>query len=304
VQTSSEVAICYNDTSPLENMHCARLFEILTHPSASIFSALGSAQYKEVRSVCIQAILLTDNAHHMELVKKLKMFGEVNSEMLGRAYELYALAVGTDGEEESPSGDAWPSRELVEAVAEPEWRCLIRNGLLHFADISNPSRPFKVAQGWATRVLEELFAQGDLSRQLGLPLLPLNDRERTNLAFSQVSFIDFFVAPLVFAAARLLAPLGELAEQLVRNAGRWAEEWEVEFEPPDDQLQGVNLRLKRLEDRADALLGCRRSDALLGCRSGSIPMAAMSAASSSSTSARARQTMMGSRSVMRAPEKS
>jgi len=257
VQTSSEVAICYNDTSPLENMHCARLFEILTHPSASIFSVLGSAQYKEVRNVCIQAILLTDNAHHMELVKKLQMFGEVNSEMLVRAHEFYAQAVGTEGEEDPPARDGWPSRDLVEAVAEPEWRCLIRNGLLHFADISNPTRPFEVARGWATRVMEELFVQGDLSRQLGLPVLPLNDRKKTNLAFSQVSFIDFFVAPLVFAAARLLAPLSELAEQLVHNAGRWAEQWEQELGPPDDQLQGVSLRLRRLEDRADALLGCR-----------------------------------------------
>merc|ERR1719162_102733 len=69
VQTSHELAIRYNDTSPLENMYCARLFEIAKDPRTAIFATLPQERYKEVRSICIEAILHTDNVHHLSMVK-------------------------------------------------------------------------------------------------------------------------------------------------------------------------------------------------------------------------------------------
>merc|ERR1719296_68809 len=67
VQTSHELAIRYNDTSPLENMHCARLFEIITKPETAVFERFSTEQYKEARAICVAAILHTDNIHHMTM---------------------------------------------------------------------------------------------------------------------------------------------------------------------------------------------------------------------------------------------
>jgi len=248
VSTSHELAIRYNDTSPLENMHCARLFAMVTNPSMAVFGRLSRERYHEVRCICIEAILHTDNVHHLSLVKSLQMFGEMNSELLEHARELLDL-----GEDHA----IWPPRELVDVMWEPDARRMLRNNVLHFADISNPVKPFDVCREWANCVLEEFFSQGDLMRERGLPVPPLHDRARTNKPFSQISFIEFFVAPLVFATVRVLAPLQGLEEELLFNARRWMELWRVEASPPEEELQGVAQRLRRLEERASTAMPSR-----------------------------------------------
>merc|ERR1719487_1059750 len=57
VETSHELALRYNDRSPLENMHCAKLFEILNTSKSALFGGFSKPQYQEVRKVCIEAIL-------------------------------------------------------------------------------------------------------------------------------------------------------------------------------------------------------------------------------------------------------
>ena len=42
--------------------------------------------------------------------------------------------------------------------------------LIKSADISNVLKPFAVARGWALRVMDEFFLQGDLESQYGLPV--------------------------------------------------------------------------------------------------------------------------------------
>merc|ERR1712226_1270737 len=80
VETSHELAIRYNDHSPLENMHCARLFEIVSQTKTAIFSELNKAEYREVRQVCIEAILHTDNQYHFAMLKDVQMLYEMNSD--------------------------------------------------------------------------------------------------------------------------------------------------------------------------------------------------------------------------------
>ena len=37
VEIADEVALNYNDQSPLENMHCAKFFDILRDPKSNVF---------------------------------------------------------------------------------------------------------------------------------------------------------------------------------------------------------------------------------------------------------------------------
>ncbi len=50
---------------------------------------------------------------------------------------------------------------------------------------------------------DEFCAQGDKEKQLGIPVQMLNDRVKVNRPFSQIGFIEFLVAPLLFAFVKV-----------------------------------------------------------------------------------------------------
>ncbi|KAF4677834.1 Calcium/calmodulin-dependent 3',5'-cyclic nucleotide phosphodiesterase 1B [Perkinsus chesapeaki] len=82
VETANELALRYNDKSPLENMHCARFFELCGEDEANILKGLSKQQYRDVRRVMIECILHTDNAHHFEMIKALQMLYQLNREVI------------------------------------------------------------------------------------------------------------------------------------------------------------------------------------------------------------------------------
>lgn len=72
-----------------------------------------------------------------------------------------------------------------------EERLLFCSGLMKCADISNVARPFARAFEWANILIEEFASQGDLERELGLHVLPMNDRSKIVLEDSQIGFMKF-----------------------------------------------------------------------------------------------------------------
>ena len=51
LRTRHEVAVTYNDRSPLENMHCSKLFQILREPETNVFMTLDKASLQPA-SLC------------------------------------------------------------------------------------------------------------------------------------------------------------------------------------------------------------------------------------------------------------
>ncbi|CAE8586736.1 unnamed protein product, partial [Polarella glacialis] len=194
-----------------------------------------------VRQICIDAILHTDNTLHSTIVQGLKMFGEMNEELLNRAQSKIINGAASE----------WPTQELVDRVWELEVRKLLRNSALHLADISNPMKPFEICKMWAQCILEEFFSLGDKMSELGLPVPALNDRGKTNRPHSQIGFIEFFVAPMVFATVRVLAPLHCLEEEMLQNSASWLEEWAASTGPPEAELEAMSKRGKTLRDKAN-----------------------------------------------------
>merc|ERR1719420_1509827 len=80
-EVGHELALQYNDRSPLENMHCAKLYSIVNVPECNVFKPLTREQYKEVRKFCIETILHTDMMGHNAMVKDLQMLFQMNSEI-------------------------------------------------------------------------------------------------------------------------------------------------------------------------------------------------------------------------------
>jgi len=238
VETSHELAIRYNDRSPLENMHCARLFEIVSQPKTAVFDNFDKKEYREARQVCIEAILHTDNVHHFAMVKEMQMLYEMNSDVFDIALQMHQM-----GQVD------FPPREICDILSDPEKKRSMRNLVLHFSDISNPMKPFEICKRWAWNIIDEFFNQGDKEKELGITVQPLNDREKVNKPYSQVGFIEFFVAPFAFATVRVLPPLVTCTDQMMQNLNSWCEEWvgSTTPAPEADEIAKLQERIAKLE---------------------------------------------------------
>lgn len=233
IETSHEVALRYNDVSPLENMHCAKLFDVLNKPNRNVFEQLTKKQFQEVRQVCIDAILHTDNAQHFALLKEVQLLYELHSDVCDPVRQSW-----TKDQQFILSKQAQACFRTKEAAS------LLLKLFLHLADISNCWKPFQICRIWALHAAEELFMQGEAEQRLGVPMQALNDRQKVNLAFSQISFIEFLVSPLLFAVIKVLPPIQLMADETLKNARTWQEHWEKE------KNQSLSKQAKRsLDDR-------------------------------------------------------
>lgn len=73
VKTKHSLALQHNDRSPLENMHCVVLYELLGKDATNIFVNLDEKQWREARKIILTIILGTDMSHHFEQISKTQV---------------------------------------------------------------------------------------------------------------------------------------------------------------------------------------------------------------------------------------
>eukprot|EP00435_Cladocopium_sp_Y103_P020171 s3871_g4.t3 len=235
VELGNELALRYNDKSPLENMHCAKLFEIASNQDTDVFKQMDKETKKQARRICIAAILHTDNVNHFEMVREISKIYEMASDLC----ELQAS-----------QPDLLP--QYIEQVMQKnslQWLELF----LHFADVSNPLKPFPVCQKWAWRVLDEFFEQGDEEKSLGLPVGMLNDRDKINRPGSQHGFIQFLVAPLVFGTVRIFPDLHPVSTQMAENLAQWKTLWVEDAHPSEEDVAKKEADVQKIKDISASL---------------------------------------------------
>jgi len=225
VRSQHGLALTHNDNSPLENMHCATLYQISKTPNCDIFSGLTKEEYKAVRKLIIAAILHTDMKYHFKTVADV----QVSAELYGSDYLEAAK------KQQDP--------QLV--ISQKEFLVSV---FLHAADISNPIRPFAVCKKWATLVIQEFFAQGDREKAEGLEVSPMMDRDKGNFEQMQFDFIDIIVAPLYLGLVDLFPGFGGAVQQMVSNATNWKMH-RVEAMSVSDDAEAI----EKLEARCAAL---------------------------------------------------
>ncbi|KAM4699581.1 dual specificity calcium/calmodulin-dependent 3',5'-cyclic nucleotide phosphodiesterase 1B isoform 2-T2 [Discoglossus pictus] len=174
IQTKSDCAILYNDRSVLENHHVSAVYRIMQDDEMNIFVNLTKDEFTELRSLVIEMVLATDMSCHFQQVKTMKT-----------------------------------SLQQLETIDKSKALSL----LLHAADISHPTKQWKVHARWTKALMEEFFRQGDKEAEMGLPFSPLCDRKSTLVAQSQIGFIEFIVDPtfsvLTDVAEKIVLPLVE-----------------------------------------------------------------------------------------------
>ena len=82
IATRDALALTYNDTSVLENMHCASLYKLLAEEEGrggssdggggghgGILAALSGQQWTDMRRTVVRCILSTDMAGHFKMVR-------------------------------------------------------------------------------------------------------------------------------------------------------------------------------------------------------------------------------------------
>ena len=122
---------------------------------------------------------------------------------------------------------------------------MIHEMLFHLCDISNAAKPFEICQKWTDLLFVEFFHQGDLEKQNNLTVSMFMDRRTTNIASSQMGFIDFIIKPSFEVTAMLLPNLYRFTEAVENNKRQW-EARVLDYDP-----KKVNRVLKRLSNKSD-----------------------------------------------------
>ncbi|XP_058038129.1 dual specificity calcium/calmodulin-dependent 3',5'-cyclic nucleotide phosphodiesterase 1A-like [Ahaetulla prasina] len=159
IETRSKAALLYNDRSVLENHHVSAAFRLLQDRDTNILGNLTKDEWRELRRMVINIVLSTDMSHHFQQMKVMK-----------HILQCFQLADRTNKDK-------------------------IMSFLVHVADISHPAKPWELHHRWSEALLEEFFEQGDKEAEMGLPISSLCDRKTTNIAESQIGFIDIIVKP-------------------------------------------------------------------------------------------------------------
>ncbi|XP_053307866.1 high affinity cGMP-specific 3',5'-cyclic phosphodiesterase 9A-like [Spea bombifrons] len=182
INAHTELAIRYNDISPLENHHCAVAFQILAQPENNIFSNISQELFKQMRQSIIRLILATDMARHGDILESFKRF--------------------------LPSFD-FGNEEHVK---------VLQMVLIKCCDISNEVRPMKVAEPWVDCLLEEYFMQSDREKSEGLPVTPFMDRDTVTKPKAQIGFIKFVLIPMFESVMKLFPQLEDVMVLPLREA--------------------------------------------------------------------------------------
>ncbi|XP_055298464.1 cAMP-specific 3',5'-cyclic phosphodiesterase isoform X8 [Sitodiplosis mosellana] len=178
INSSSELALMYNDESVLENHHLAVAFKLLQNQGCDIFCNIQKKQRQTLRKMVIDIVLSTDMSKHMSLLADLKTMVETKK-VAGSGVLL--LDNYTD-------------------------RIQVLENLVHCADLSNPTKPLPLYKRWVALLMEEFFLQGDKERENGMDISPMCDRQNATIEKSQVGFIDYIVHPLWETWADLVHP--------------------------------------------------------------------------------------------------
>ncbi|RVE64814.1 hypothetical protein OJAV_G00129520 [Oryzias javanicus] len=182
INARTELAVRYNDISPLENHHCAVAFQILSLPECNIFGNVDPEAFKKIRQGIITLILATDMARHGEILETFKQkvdhFDFTNEEHVAS----------------------------------------LKTVMIKCCDISNEVRPAEVAEPWVDCLLEEYFMQSDREKSEGLPVAPFMDRDKVTKPTAQIGFIKFVLIPMFETFMKLFPQIEEIMVQPLRDS--------------------------------------------------------------------------------------
>ncbi|XP_078093154.1 high affinity cGMP-specific 3',5'-cyclic phosphodiesterase 9A-like [Mustelus asterias] len=182
INANTELAVRYNNISPLENHHCAVAFQILSDPESNIFGNTDPEVFRQIREGMFDLILATDMARHGEILQE------------------FARCVGNFD---------YQDREHLRSLKQMLIKC---------CDISNEVRPMEVSEPWVDCLLQEYFMQSEKEKSEGLPVSSLMDRDIVTKPNAQIGFIQLILIPMFEAMAKLFTQIDVVMIQPLRES--------------------------------------------------------------------------------------
>ncbi|XP_070700507.1 3',5'-cyclic-AMP phosphodiesterase 4C isoform X2 [Pempheris klunzingeri] len=213
INTNSELALMYNDSSVLENHHLAVGFKLLQEDNCDIFQNLSKKQRQSLRKMVIDMVLATDMSKHMNLLADLKTMVETK--------KVTSLGV-----------------LLLDNYSD---RIQVLQNMVHCADLSNPTKPLELYRQWTDRIMVEFFTQGDRERDKGMEISPMCDKQNASIEKNQVGFIDYIVHPLWETWADLVHPDAQEILDTLEDNREWYQSM-IPHSPspnPEGQAEGA-----------------------------------------------------------------
>ncbi|XP_078484859.1 high affinity cAMP-specific and IBMX-insensitive 3',5'-cyclic phosphodiesterase 8A isoform X2 [Ciona intestinalis] len=224
VNSSSPLALLYNDTAVLESHHAAFAFKFtVNNDKCNIFKNLSKENFMTIRQSIIDMVLATELSKHFEHVNKFISIVTKNN--------------SNNPDSETTSGSTGRATSGQNAAVTHELKTLIKRVMIKVADVINPARKTPLCVEWARRISEEYFAQTDEEKRLGLPVvMPHFDRNTCSMPKSQMTFMDYFLTDM-FEAWHEFCGMEDVMNNLTDNYNYWKKL----------QDRGV-MRLAELED--------------------------------------------------------
>lgn len=200
VNSRSERALTYNDIHVLENYHASEGYKVLINPYTNILSKISAAEFKYFRKRFIQMILSTDPVSHSKIcsiIKNKLITHEINE---GKNVELMIN-----------------ENRLYDDQQE------ILDFLISFCDTCHSCKSFEITFNWTTRLMEEFWHQGDVEKELGIPVSFLCERKDAFIGKGQIGFIQGIIYPGARAVTSILPDLNYMLKNLEENVMKWQE---------------------------------------------------------------------------------
>ncbi len=185
INSRSKLAMRYNDRSPLEQHHIARMFSIIQKYDINLFANFSNDEYNEMRNTIIECILATDMKVHFSLLAKFDSLIKGDEKL--------------------------PFKEMKELSL-----CM----LIHATDISMSTRKIDLATQWSQLVAQEFTNQYNLETELKIPLTAYFKDLHIPMNFykSELGFLNFIVKPLFNSLKSFNFDLDSAATKVAKGA--------------------------------------------------------------------------------------
>jgi hypothetical protein len=238
INSSSEMAITYNDSSCLENFHLTKLFKTLRKEEYNIFEKLSTQDYKKIRKKMISEVLATDMSIHGKILNNIRS-----------KIPEYLLNANENNKKNEIKKFELISDINNEETTNEEKQALF-DYFIHSADLGHNTKIFDISLKWVELLSEEFWIQGDKERQMNLNISFLCDRDSTNVPKSQVGFIGGFIIPTYNFLVVMFPTLSYTIENAKNNLNKWqklADEGRKKGWSPDNKKKEIKI-VKKFEN--------------------------------------------------------
>lgn len=198
MNSGSEIAIRYNDSSILESHHAATAFMIIKESKYAIFENMDFATRTKFRKIALHGILMTDVKHHFSHLQKFST--KINE------------------------GTFNP----VQAENEEDFLLLVGQ-IVHTSDLYVPTKQVDHSSKWSILINDEFMAQNKAEKENNLPETPFykNLDKMKVRAKSEKFFVEKIVTPLWVELDKFVG--GNSLETQLKNLKLNLAFWEAEM---------------------------------------------------------------------------